>query len=91
MAANKLKRSKKNLLTLREAIAARVIEVRRNPWEPLSRLRLPQPNEHGLYGPWAKLYGSATECGAVEPASVLLLELDMDERAWEPWEDPRNG
>ena len=67
--------------SLRHAIKEGIELVRRDPWEPSSRLKLPLLPD-GMYGPWAHI-----QCGHMEDQSVLMLQMDMDEALWEPWTD----
>jgi hypothetical protein len=71
-------------LTIREAFAQRVYLLRRDPWEPSSRLKL-FISDDGLLGPWAAIEDGLSDAGHREAPSVGTWELDLDERAWEPW------
>ena len=68
-------------ISLRDAVKTGVERVRRDPWEPSSHLKLPILPD-GMYGPWGHIC-----CGYMEDQTVLMLQMDMDEVAWEPWKE----
>lgn len=88
--SEKRKKSKKEKITIREAIGQRIPVLRRDPWVGSGRMTL-YIDERGFVGPWVTIEDSGSDSGAYEPQRLPLHTLDCDERAWEPYKGADRG